>query len=428
VDVARAEGTAAKAESVGGTAAKAASTEAKVGGLLGSLARKIGALDAAQLYLDMHAAHFAALEKVSERAAIAKDLLARVAEFEDGARTLRTAINEAAAAESGLPDYPLATSPTSSFVVTQEELAYVNEYYAAAAQIAGKAMAARVRLARIIQGWDGVLFQAGQTGDFTRDSAFKATTELDLRFHEDGAGFRAFLVNARDQAHVVANRARAKQSLAADILSKPEPSGWALPEAGPLSEEIRQARDEVVTALNFNEFSNSLDLSLGARVSANWSNYPLAATGLRTALERWRSKLSRNSNDPGDIQNEYYNLMAVEKELYFFYEIVGMLKTSVEKKTVKGGGGLLGPKLTEAIRQMNTSLYAARDYYTDAGKAILYQERMVQAHYKALVLRFRELGGSANSALVLHPDIPEDEVKTAPLDKFRINWKSSTAL
>jgi hypothetical protein len=219
-------GTKAKAASV---EARVASAEAKAARSLGSVAKwgKVGPLDAATFYLDMHAAHFAALEKVSARVALAKDLLNRVSEFENGALELRKAVNTQWTAESELPNYPISTE---GFLVGAEELAYAENYYAAAARIANDAMAARSKLNSIIQGWDAVLVQANNAGDFTRKSAWDAVTELDQRFSRRGKGFRAFLEQARDDAGRIEQFARSKQYFAADIVGKWVPPGYTSPE------------------------------------------------------------------------------------------------------------------------------------------------------------------------------------------------------
>jgi hypothetical protein len=215
---------------VASTEAKVASAESKVMRTLGSVAEwgKVGPLDFALFYLQFHEGHFAALAKVSERVEIAKDLLNRVAEFESGARTLRNAVDRQALAEYELPNYPLSAS---GFLVSADELAYVNDYLAAAARIAGDAEGARVELNKIIDGWDAVLVQAKETNDFTRKSAWEAVTELDLRFSKTGAGFRPFLVETRDKAGRVAAFAQMKRYHASHILGKGWVPDWYTPPA-----------------------------------------------------------------------------------------------------------------------------------------------------------------------------------------------------
>jgi hypothetical protein len=225
----------AKASAVEAGAAEArvsegrvAAAEAKTARTLGSVAEwgKVGPLDAAMFYLDMHAAHFKALENVSKSVETAEDLLNRVAEFENGARELRKAVTAQKIAESELPIYPLQTK---GYLVSEEELAYVNDYYGGAARIANDAMDARSELNKIITGWEVVMDQAQKTKDFTRKSAWEAVTELDLRFSKGGAGFRDFLVKARDDAGRVENWARLKQYHAADILGKWVPAWYTPP-------------------------------------------------------------------------------------------------------------------------------------------------------------------------------------------------------
>jgi hypothetical protein len=93
----------------GGTASKLEAEAAKAEGRATSVLRsvtelgKVGALDAALLYLQLHAAHFEALENVSKRVEIANDLLSHVEEFEKGARALRGTVNELQRVEAALP-------------------------------------------------------------------------------------------------------------------------------------------------------------------------------------------------------------------------------------------------------------------------------------------------------------------------------------
>ena len=226
--IAGAEGKIAGAEGkIAGAEGKIASAEAKVTRTLGSVAEwgKIGPLDAAMFYLQIHEADFAALEKVSERVEIAKDLLSHVAEFESGAHILRRVVDRQGIAEYELPSYPLQApdpaSPTIISPLSDDERAYVSDYHAAAARIMNDALNARIELNKIIAGWDAVLIQAKETDDFTRKSAWDAVTELDLRFSKDGNGFRAFLVEARDRAGRYEYWAKLKMWDAEDILGLP---------------------------------------------------------------------------------------------------------------------------------------------------------------------------------------------------------------
>ncbi len=116
--------------------------------------------------------------------------------------------------------------------VTNEELEYVEKYYNTAAKIANDAMAASSELREAIAGWDAVAEQANKNNDFTRASAWDAINDLNLRFHNEGGDFRAYLVNARDRASTVESWARSKQYHAADILGKWTPEGYQ-PPSGP---------------------------------------------------------------------------------------------------------------------------------------------------------------------------------------------------
>jgi hypothetical protein len=198
----------------GGTASKleaeAANAEGRATSALRSVTElgKVGALDAALLYLQLHAAHFEALENVSKRVEIANDLLSHVEEFEKGARALRGAVNELQRVEARLPGEPLATGgETSSFVVSTGELEYIEAYAASAGNIISKAFDARVKLNKIIEGWDAVVAQGSATRDFTRKAVVEAVQILDFRFQpEIGRSFRGF----RDAAGRVEAFARSK--------------------------------------------------------------------------------------------------------------------------------------------------------------------------------------------------------------------------
>jgi hypothetical protein len=203
---------------------------------LGSVAKwgKVSPFDAAMLYLDLHAPHFAALSNVKQRAAIANDLLSRVEGLERGARELRKAVDALRVAEHELPNYPLQTyEETGEMTVSAAELAYVKEYGQAASRIANDAMAARSELHKAIEGWESALAQAEKTSDFTRKSAMEAVIQLDLSFSKEGANFRAYLVNARDDASRVESWARMKQHHASDILGKWTPEWYKAPTPEP---------------------------------------------------------------------------------------------------------------------------------------------------------------------------------------------------
>ena len=181
-----------------------ASSRGGVTRTLGSVAElgKVGAVDAAFLYLQLHAAHFEALEQVSKRVEIANNLLNHVEEFEKGARALRGAVNELRSAEATLPGEPLATDEEAPSVsVSLGELEYIEAYATSAGNIISKAFDARLKLNKIIEGWDTVVAQSNATRDFTRKAVMEATQILDLRFaKETGGSFRGFLIDARDDA------------------------------------------------------------------------------------------------------------------------------------------------------------------------------------------------------------------------------------
>jgi hypothetical protein len=191
---------------------------------------KVSPFEAAMLYLDLHAPHFAALGDVKQRAAIAKDLLSRVEGLERGARELRKATHALRVAEQELPIYPLQTyEETGVQTVGADELAYVEEYGQAAARIANDAMAARSELHKAIEGWDAARAQAEKTSDFTRRAAMEAAIELELRFSNEGGNFRAYLVESYEHAGRVENWARMKQYHASDILGKWVPEWYTPP-------------------------------------------------------------------------------------------------------------------------------------------------------------------------------------------------------
>jgi hypothetical protein len=183
---------------------------------------RVGALDAAFFYLQIHAAHFAALEAVSNKVAIANDLLSHVAEFEDGARQLRGAVDKLQGAEAGLPTvWKIVPSgdQAASVMISLGELERIDAYATRAGSIVSEAFDASVRLNKIIKGWDAVVAQGEATRDFTRKAVVEATQLLDLRFSkEKGGSFRAFLVAARDDAGRVEAWARSKWFEAKEIL------------------------------------------------------------------------------------------------------------------------------------------------------------------------------------------------------------------
>jgi hypothetical protein len=181
------------------------------------------------LYFKLNKSGFADLADVSKRVKLVKALQSHVDQLERDARMLRNAVNEEWQAEEGLPNYPLETDESAGHVmVTPDELAYVEQYYEAAALVANDAMDARAKFNESIAGWDDVVAQAKASGDFTRGAAWDAVTDLELRFQSHG-GFRGFLVEARDRADQVESWARLKQFHAADILGKWTPANYRAP-------------------------------------------------------------------------------------------------------------------------------------------------------------------------------------------------------
>jgi hypothetical protein len=227
---------------------------------------KVGALDAALFYLQIHAAHFAALEAVSNTVTIAKDLLSHVAEFEDGATQLRGAVNKLQRAQAALPtiwEILPTGEQAASTIVNLGELEHINAYATRASNIVSEAFDARVMLNKIINGWDAVVAQGKETRDFTRQAVVEAAQMLDLRFSKkEGGSFRAFLVLARDDAGRVEAWARSKWYDAKDILDSANlPLRRAMNEAasirselmaiagrGPVSAGVRVAIDNLKTA------------------------------------------------------------------------------------------------------------------------------------------------------------------------------------
>jgi hypothetical protein len=180
-------------------------------------------------YFKLNKSGFADLSDVSKRVKLVKELRSRVDQLEREAWMLRNAVNEQWQAEEGLPEYPLDTAESAGHVLaTPDELAYVEKYYEAAALVANDAMRARVMLNESISGWDDVVAKAGSSADFTREAAWDAVTDLELRFQSHGR-FRAFLADARDRAAQVESWARVKQYHAADILGKWTPPNYRAP-------------------------------------------------------------------------------------------------------------------------------------------------------------------------------------------------------
>jgi hypothetical protein len=180
---------------------------------------KIGALDAADFYLQLHAAHFAALEAVTERAEVAKTLLANLVAFESGAHILRQRVDRARRDEGAIPGDPLDQREDAPLTVTMDDIDTVTAVRAAAGRVEDDAFHALLELDAILKGWDAATGQASTTADFTRQAVNDAVAELDLRFaKEQGGSFRRYLANARSDAYWVESFARSKARIADDIL------------------------------------------------------------------------------------------------------------------------------------------------------------------------------------------------------------------
>jgi hypothetical protein len=263
--------------------AEAAKAEGKAARALGSVVElgKVGALDAALFYLQIHAAHFQALENVSQRVEIANNLLSHVEEFEKGARALRDAVNALQRAEAALPGEPLATGEDTPFAVSLGELEYVDAYAHSAGNIVSKAFDARVKLIKIIEGWDTVVAQGSATRDFTRKAIVEAVQILDLRFSKEvGGNFRGFLVNARDDAGRVESWARSKWHYAKDIVDTAN-----LP--------LRRAIDKAASIRNdLMAMAKQERPSAGVLVAIDYLNVAQKSSDVSVALKAVKSSLS----------------------------------------------------------------------------------------------------------------------------------------
>jgi hypothetical protein len=192
--------------------------------------RNASPLKIAMLYYKLNKAGFKDLSDVSKRVSAAKDLQKYVAGLEGDARAFKKATAEQYNAEATLPTFPLQNDgKPGGWMVTAEELDYVEKYYNTAVMIADDAEAARHELDKAIAGWDAAVEQAKNTNDFTRAAAWEAINDLNKRFNNEGGDFRAYLVNARDQAARTEYFAREKQYHSAHILGKWTPPGYAPP-------------------------------------------------------------------------------------------------------------------------------------------------------------------------------------------------------
>ena len=263
----------------GSTTSKSAGKTAKSGGTVTRTLRsvaelgKVGAVDAAFLYLQLHAAHFEALEQVSKRVEIANNLLNHVEEFEKGARALRGAVNELQSAEAALPGEPLATDEEAPSVsVTLAELEYIDAYANSAGNIISKAFDARLKLNKIIEGWDTVVAQSNATRDFTRKAVVEGVQILDLRFQkETGGSFRGFLLDARDDAGRVEAFARWKWDSAKDILDTAN-----LPLRRAMA-KVASIRNELITIANRERPSAGVLVAIDYLKIAQDTNEPMVA-------------------------------------------------------------------------------------------------------------------------------------------------------
>jgi len=184
----------------------------------------------ASTYVKLHWKGITFWRDVSKAAKAGRALLAFVDKLELGARALKKATDEQRDAEAMLPGYPLQTGDKAGRVlVSADELDYVDRYLNTAALIANDAMSARSDLDKAIAGWDAAVKQANDSADFTRAAAWEAINKLNLRFHNEGGGFRAYLVNARDVAARVESWARLKQYHAAHILNRWTPDWYTPP-------------------------------------------------------------------------------------------------------------------------------------------------------------------------------------------------------
>ena len=143
---------------------------------------KVSPFQAAMLYLELHAGHFAALADVKERVKLVKDLQKYINELELAARTLRKAINELWNAEADLPPYPLQSyegKPGQTLFVSAAELDYVEQYARAAGGIYFDALVANSMLNSAIQGRNTVVAQARAAKNFTRQAAWQVVIDLE---------------------------------------------------------------------------------------------------------------------------------------------------------------------------------------------------------------------------------------------------------
>lgn len=170
---------------------------------------------------------------VRKAAAKGNALLGHIDQLERSARVLKSGVEQIGDAWAQLPAYPLETGDKSGRVmVSTAELEQVERYYNTAAAIANDAMHARALASRALTGWQDVLKEAVSIGDFTRKSAWESVITLELRFGGDGS-FRTYLEDVELTASRIEASSRHAQYVAADIIGKWTPEGFAPPSRTP---------------------------------------------------------------------------------------------------------------------------------------------------------------------------------------------------
>ena len=187
----------------------------------------------------------------------------------------------------------------------------------------------------------------------------------------------------------------------------------------PYPDAIRQAQHVADQAKQFDDYYSALNLRLYARLTPMWDSW-------------------------SDLQSVQGNYLFVEARLYDAYVAVKDAQDDVDKQIDDLADGLeerekmlanpfsyttsLIPAevilFVDAGQKMRVSLLSAKEHYRGAEKALFFQEKMVEAAYKTLEIRIRELGATG----LPFSEMSDDEVRTAPLDRFRVYWKASTAL
>lgn len=188
-----------------------------------------GPFNLASTYLRLNWGGLKYWNKVRKAAAKGNALLGHIDQLERSARALKGGVERIRGAWVQLPDYPLQTDRQAGRVmVSAADLQHVERYYNTAAAIANDAMHARALASRALVGWNDVLREAGSTTNFTRKSAWEAVIELELRFGGDGS-FRRYLEEVESTASRIEASSRNAQYIAADIIGKWTPEGFAPP-------------------------------------------------------------------------------------------------------------------------------------------------------------------------------------------------------